>query len=135
MTRSFASIVVFLALVGAVPRAAASAASRVAAGMPGSVRVAVLADDDPKKDVAGAAASAKSGGMIDGQVTAIDYRSNTMSVASGSRKVDVTILPSTNIQGPNNGFRTIADIQRGSHVRVLLSQRAGLYPAQIITLR
>jgi hypothetical protein len=94
----------------------------------------VLADDDDVKE-SSAAAPAKSAGTIEGQVTAIDYRSNTMSVAAGSRKVDITILPSTNIQGPHNGFRTIADIQKGSHVRVLLSQRAGLYTAQIITLR
>ncbi len=92
------------------------------------------ADDESAKSAA-AAAPGKSGGTIDGVVTSIDYRSSTMSVAAGSRKVDVLILPSTNIEGPNNGFRTIADIAKGSRVRVLLSQRAGLFTAQIITLR
>jgi hypothetical protein len=91
-------------------------------------------DDTPKSDSA-TIAPAKSAGTIDGIVTVVDYRSNTMTVTAGSRKVDVTVLPSTNIQGPHNGFRTIADIQKGSHVRVLLSQRAGTYTAQIITLR
>lgn len=93
------------------------------------------ADDDAAKSDSATVAPAKSAGTIDGVVTAVDYRSNTMTVTAGSRKVDVTVLPSTNIQGPNNGFRTIADIQKGSHVRVLLSQRAGTYTAQIITLR
>ena len=92
----------------------------------------LIADDDSSKSAA--LAPGKSGGTIDGVVTAIDYRSNTMSVDAGARKVDVMILPSTNIQGPKNGFRTIADIQKGTRVRVLLSQRAGLFTAQIITL-
>ena len=110
----------------------ASAASLAAAHVPGVV--ALLADDDAAKN-APPATPGKSGGTIEGLVTAIDYRSSTMSVAAGPRKVDVTILPSTNIQGPGSGFRTIADIAKGSHVRVLLSQRAGLFTAQIITLR
>lgn len=129
MTRSCAPIVVFLALLSSFPRAATAAAG------PSKLGRSVIVADEPKADTVSTSVSGKSAGTIDGAVTAIDYRSNTMSVVAGSRKVDVTILPSTNIQGPNNGFRTIADIQRGSHVRVLLSQRAGLYTAQIITLR
>jgi hypothetical protein len=114
--------------------ATACAATRVFAAVPAHSHAGILlADDDSSKSTA--VAPGKSGGTIAGVVTAIDYRSNTMSVDAGSRKVDVMILPSTNIQGPKNGFHTIADIQKGSRVRVLLSQRAGLYTAQIITLR
>ena len=112
----------------------AVAAGTVADGS-GRVQAVRVADDDSAKKDTAAAAPGKSGGTIDGFVTAIDYRSSTMSVSAGARKVDVSILPSTNIQGPNNGFRTIADIAKGTHVRVLLSQRAGLFTAQIITLR
>ena len=129
-------VLVALALSGIVtfgsfPRAASAGSPAADVARTGSAQVA---DDDAAKSAA-AAAPGKSGGTIDGVVTAIDYRSSTMSVAAGSRKVDVLILPSTNIEGPNNGFRTIADIAKGSRVRVLLSQRAGLYTAQIITLR
>ncbi len=128
-------VLVALALSGIVtfgsfPRAASAGSPAADVARTGS---ALVADDDATKSAA--AAPGKSGGTIDGVVTAIDYRSSTMSVAAGSRKVDVLILPSTNIEGPNNGFRTIADIAKGSRVRVLLSQRAGLYTAQIITLR
>jgi hypothetical protein len=126
----------FLVLTTVIAVGAASSAALVGAVAAGPARAhsALLADDDSSKSTA-VAAPGKSGGTIDGLVTAIDYRSSTMSVDAGARKVDVMILPSTNIQGPKNGFRTIADIQKGSHVRVLLSQRAGLFTAQIITLR
>jgi hypothetical protein len=132
MPRFFVACVASAAVLALLPSTASARFD-----VPGSsarVLARVVADEDTAKDAA-AVAPAKSGGTIDGVVTAIDYRSNTMSVTAGARKVDVTILPSTNIQGPSNGFRTIADIQKGSHVRVLLSQRAGLYMAQIITLR
>jgi hypothetical protein len=115
--------------------AAASCAASPGAFAAGAAQphgVLLLADDDASKSAA--VAPGKSGGTIDGLVTAIDYRSSVMSVDAGSRKVDVMILPSTNIQGPKNGFRTIADITKGSRVRVLLSQRAGQFTAQIITL-
>ena len=78
--------------------------------------------------------TAKSAGTIDGQVSAIDYRAGTMSVQAGTRKVDVVVLPSTNIQGAGNTFHTIADIKKGAHVRVLMSQRGSVFTAQLINL-
>ena len=130
MARPF---VLLLALVSLVPCVfAPAAAHRTAAAAP-APPVARLADAELKADPA-TAVPARSAGTIEGLVTAIDYRSSTMSVVAGARRVDITILPSTNIQGANNAFRTIADIAKGSHVRVLLSQRAGTYTAQIITL-
>ena len=95
-----------------------------------SATVVVVADDSPK-----APERAKDAGTLDGQVVAIDYRAGTMSVQAGSRRVDVVVLPSTNIQGPGNSFRTIADIHKGAHVRVLMSQRGETYTAQLINLR
>ncbi|MBD5604040.1 MAG: hypothetical protein IAI48_02970 [Candidatus Eremiobacteraeota bacterium] len=77
---------------------------------------------------------AKDAGTIDGEVVAVDYRSGTMSVQSATRHLDVVVLPSTNIVGGDT-FHTIADIKKGSHVRVSLSLRAGTYIAQIIHLR
>jgi hypothetical protein len=77
---------------------------------------------------------AKDAGVLDGHVTAVDYRNNTMTVRSGSRKVDVVVLPSTNIRGADNDFRTIADITKGAKVRVTMSRRGDLFTAQIIHL-
>ncbi len=85
-------------------------------------------------DKAKGSEQAKNAGTIDGSVVAIDYRAGTMSVQSGSRKVDIVVLPSTNIQGPGNAFHTIADIQKGAHVRVLMSQRGSTFTAQLIHL-
>jgi hypothetical protein len=77
---------------------------------------------------------AKNAGTIDGEVVAVDYRAGTIGVQSGGRRVDVVVLPSTNIQGHDN-FHTIADIAKGSHVEVILSRRGDTFIAQIIRLR
>jgi len=77
---------------------------------------------------------AKAAGTIEGQVVAIDYGGSTMSVESGGKTIDVTILPSTNIEGGGNDFHSIADIKKGQKLRVLLSKRGSMYSAQIITL-
>ena len=97
--------------------------------------IARASDDAHASDAKQTAAPAKDAGSIDGTVTAIEYRAGMMSVAAGARHLDVTILPSTNITGKGDGFRTIADIHKGAHVHVLLSQRGETYSAQIITLR
>ena len=133
MARLFVVFVTLLAL-GQLTSLGASAEFGLA-GSPGRLQAKVIANDDAPKKENATPEPAKSAGTIDGLVTAIDYRAGVMAVSAGARKVDVTILPSTNIQGANNSFRTIADIQKGSRVRVLLSQRAGTFTAQIITLR
>ncbi len=117
-------------LVGTAP--AAARASRGIAPAP-----AATDDNDESREDASEPDEprAKNAGSIDGVVTAIDYQASTMAVAAGARKVGVTILPSTNIQGPGNGFRSISDIKKGAHVRVLMSERGKTLTAQIITLR
>lgn len=87
---------------------------------------------DPAFD--GASVRAKNAGTIEGDVVAVDYRTGTIAVQAGSRRVEIVVLPSTNIAG-NDKFHTIADIQKGTHVQVILSRRAGTYIAQIIHLR
>jgi hypothetical protein len=77
---------------------------------------------------------AKNAGTIEGDVVAVDYRTGTIAVQSGSRRLEIVVLPSTNIVGSDK-FHTIADIQKGSRVVVILSQRGGTYSAQIIRLR
>jgi hypothetical protein len=77
---------------------------------------------------------AKDAGTIEGDVVGVDYRTGTIAVQSGARRIEIVVLPSTNIVGSDK-FHTISDIQKGSHVVVILSQRAGTYSAQIIRLR
>lgn len=120
----------FVLLGFAVLLAAAPGASLVAATLPRADAFFVAAADDKAKG----AEEAKNAGTIEGSVLAIDYRAGTMSVQSGARKVDIVVLPSTNIQGPGNAFHTIADIQKGGRVRVLMSQRGNTFTAQLIHL-
>jgi len=108
---------------------AAAAAQRWDAPPPSS------SDEDTRADPDADEPRARNAGSIDGVVTAIDYQAGTMTVAAGVRKVDVTIQSGTTIQGPANGFRTIADIKKGARVRVLMSERGKSFTAQIITLR
>jgi hypothetical protein len=74
-------------------------------------------------------------GVIDGVVSAVDYRSGMMSVQMLSRRIDVLVLPSTTIQSSTNTFHTIADIVKGQRVQVVMSQRGNSFVAEIIHLR
>jgi hypothetical protein len=79
---------------------------------------------------------AHNGGVIDGEVVAVDHRAGTLSVQTQHRgRIDVIVLPSTNIQDSKNRFHTIADVARGDRVEVFVSQRGPSYIAQIINLR
>jgi hypothetical protein len=79
---------------------------------------------------------ARNAGVLDGQVVSVDYQRGMIGLQTVDRGlIDVMILPSTNIQGHGDSFHTIADIARGSRLRVFLSQRAGQLFAQIIHLR
>jgi hypothetical protein len=79
---------------------------------------------------------ARNGGVVDGEVVAVDHRAGTLSIQTQNRgRVDVIVLPSTNIQDSKNKFHTIADIDRGDRVEVFVSQRGSLFIAQIIHLR
>jgi len=88
-------------------------------------------DDDTDKTPA---APAKNAGSIDGQVVSVDYKLGHIAVKAAAMQYDVIVLPSTEFRGHNNNFHTIADIQKGAHVQVMMSQRAGTYTAQIIRL-
>ncbi len=124
MSRPSSLVIAFVAaLCAAAPLAAWAAPSPHIAGF------RMLSNDD-KKDQP----QAKNGGTVDGQVVAIDYRASTMAVQAGSKRLQIHVLPSTNIQGPGNAFHTIADIQKGAHVRVMLSQVGSTYNAQLIDL-
>ncbi len=93
----------------------------------------VLADDDddatPSPDV-----HARNAGVIEGQVVAVDYRTDVIAVQTASRRYMIVVLPSTNIQGHSNTFHTIADIAKGERVQIYMSQRGNSFVAQIIHL-
>jgi len=82
------------------------------------------------------ALSAKDAGSIDGHIKSIDYNTGlmTVEVAHGAKKTyDVMVVPGTNIQGAK-AFHTIADLKRGAHVQVLMSEHGSTYTAQSIRL-
>jgi hypothetical protein len=97
-------------------------------------RPAVVVADHTDKPQEASAPKA-SGGIVSGQVTSVDYQRGVLGVQSGGRKIDVTVLPSTNIQGKGSGYHSIAEISRGAHVEIFTSQSDGKYTAQIIRLR
>ncbi|MBD5657144.1 MAG: hypothetical protein IAI50_18490 [Candidatus Eremiobacteraeota bacterium] len=116
-----------MALVSFAPLAAS------ADGVPGlhSVSFRVTQDDDSDKTPA---VPAKNAGSIDGQVVSVDYKLSHIAVKAAGTQYDVIVSPSTEFRGHNNNFHTIADIQKGAHVQVMMSQRAGTYTATIIRL-
>jgi hypothetical protein len=75
---------------------------------------------------------ARDAGEIEGRVEQIDYHAGRMTIAVGRRMYEVVVQPSTSISGRSKAFYEIADIKRGAHVEVLMSQKAGTYIAQII---
>ncbi|MBC5799269.1 MAG: hypothetical protein GIX03_05685 [Candidatus Eremiobacteraeota bacterium] len=126
MSRSPLALALALATFAAtLAPAAASASSPAAVGAQRAV-----ADATPSPEP-----QAKNAGSIGGLVASVDYGASTMTVTAGSRHLQIHVLPSTNIQGPGNAFHTIADIKKGAHVRVLMSQVGSTYNAQLITLK
>jgi hypothetical protein len=77
---------------------------------------------------------ARNAGILEGRVVAVDRAHGVMTVQSGRGRYDVMVLPSTNIQGHDGDFHTIADLYRGQLVRIFMSQRDGVYFAQFIHL-
>jgi len=124
MSRSSLALTLILSAAMLGP-AAASASLPLAAG---AARTVADATSSPEPQ-------AKNAGSIDGQVASVDYAASTMMVTAGSRHLQIHVLPSTSIQGPGNAFHTIADIKKGAHARVLMSQVGSTYNAQLITLK
>ncbi|MGH7728428.1 MAG: hypothetical protein ACREM2_06535 [Vulcanimicrobiaceae bacterium] len=78
---------------------------------------------------------ARNAGEIDGRIETVDYRANRIVVEAHGRSYAVNVLPSTTIHSSGGGFHTIADLTRGGRIHVFLSERDGVYSAQIIDLR
>ncbi len=73
----------------------------------------------------------RDGGIIAGKITSVDYQRGIIAI----HKTEITVMPSTQIQGSDSGYHAITDLKPGMAVRVYTSQVAGKYYAQIITLR
>jgi hypothetical protein len=83
-----------------------------------------------------AADQVHNGGTIVGKITAIDYQRNMLGVdAGGRRHIDVSVMPSTSIQGKDSAYHAFTDLKPGQHVQILSSIADGKYVAQIIRIR
>jgi hypothetical protein len=111
----------------------------------GSAGVAQADDNDSKGGIIplmrtlvngdnGPEAPAHNAGVLEGRVVSVDRAHGVMTIQSAHGRYDVMVLPSTNIQGHDGDFHTIADIDRGQLVRVFMSRRDGVYFAQLIHL-
>jgi hypothetical protein len=74
------------------------------------------------------------GGVINGLVESVDYQRGILAVNARGKKMEVTVLPSTSIQGPGGGYHSIAEITRGAQVQIFTSVAEGKWTAQIIKL-
>jgi ribosomal protein S1 len=73
----------------------------------------------------------RDGGIISGKITGIDYRRSIISV----NRMEITVMPSTQIQGSDPAYHAITDLKTGMSVDVYTSQIGGKFIAQIITLK
>jgi hypothetical protein len=82
------------------------------------------------------AAQARDGGSITGKITAIDYQRNILAVDAGARgRMDVSVMPSTSIQGKDPAYHAFSDLKAGQKVQIFSSIADGKYVAQIIRIR
>ncbi len=74
-------------------------------------------------------------GVLDGDIVGVDYTRGILHVQTARRgRVDVVILPSTNIMRRGDQYGTIADLAQGAHISVYVSEVAGRLTAQIIRI-
>jgi hypothetical protein len=102
----------------------------------GLVLLPLAAAAAPSPEPSAATDQVHNGGTIDGKVTAIDYQRNVLGIDAGARgRIDVTVMPSTSIQGKDSSYHTITDLKTGQRVQILSSIADGKYVAQIIRIR
>lgn len=78
----------------------------------------------------------RNGGTIDGKVETIDYQRNVLGVDAGTRgHIDVSVMPSTSIQGKDSAYHAFTDLKAGQRVQIMSSIADGKYVAQIIRIR
>jgi hypothetical protein len=78
----------------------------------------------------------RNGGTIDGRVETIDYQRSVLGVDAGTRgHIDVSVMPTTSIQGKDSAYHAFTDLKMGQRVQILSSIADGKYVAQIIRIR
>jgi hypothetical protein len=102
----------------------------------GLVMLPLAAGAAPTPEPYGAADQVHDGGTIDGRVTAIDYQRSVLWINAGARgRIDVSVMPSTSIQGKDSAYHSFTDLKTGQRVQILSSIADGKYVAQIIRIR
>jgi hypothetical protein len=57
-------------------------------------------------------------------------------INAGARgRIDITVMPSTSIQGRDSAYHAFTDLKTGQRVQILSSIADGKYVAQIIRIR
>ena len=143
LKRLFAGLLA-IALLGPVALARPSIALALTSTAPGGLTAAGNPDDPGSgghddrtlgSDDTESGITARAAGVVSGQIAAVDYQRGVLSVLTQQHgRIDVRVLPSTNIHGRNDAFLTIGDLNRGSRVEIFLSTVGGHYVAQIIRL-
>jgi hypothetical protein len=91
---------------------------------------------DPTPAPSNSADQVHDGGTITGRVTTIDYQRSMLGVdATGRGHIVVSVMPSTSIQGKDDGYHAFTDLKLGQRVQILCSIAGGSYVAQIIRMR
>ena len=93
---------------------------------------AIVAQADQNADTE---AQAHDRGVLQGDVSSVDYAKGIMQVQTSRGRVDIQILPSTSIMRRGDQYGTIADLVPGTHVSVYVSEVSGHLTAQIIRIR
>ncbi|GAC1387885.1 MAG: hypothetical protein NVSMB31_00930 [Vulcanimicrobiaceae bacterium] len=94
----------------------------------------VALDEDDRDDDEHAAVG-QNRGVLQGDIAGVDYAQGILHLQTARHgRVDVQILPSTNIVRRGDQYGTIADLAPGVRVSVNVSQVGGRLTAQIIRI-
>ncbi len=102
----------------------------------GPVAVFAAAQSPSPAASASAEAAHHDAGRASGTIVGVDYQNAVITLnAAGRGKIDISVLPSTQIQGKDSGYHAISDLKPGTRVDVDMSESGGHYTAQIIKIR
>ena len=127
--RYFVLALIIIALGSTAARADALSAT-------GPMLAQVLASDDEQDQTENDfEAQSRDRGVLEGDIAGVDYARGILHLQTARRgRVDVLVLPSTNIMRRGDQYGTIADLAQGAHISVYVSEVAGRLTAQIIRI-
>ena len=123
-------------LLALIILALGSPAARASTFVPVPSAVAqVLISEDQDQTENDFEAQSHDRGVLEGDIASVDYARGILHVQTARRgRIDVVILPSTNIMRRGDQYGTIADLAPGAHISVYVSEVAGRLTAQIIRI-